>query len=160
MREIVAETMEHLILAWFDMRGTNALPREELLAVDASEPRTAAEKDKLNAAIDRLQREGLIENTEKGTFRRTEDGRVEVAGPRDATLYSRPGCHLCEEAKAVIAPLVARAGGQFHEVNVDESEKMKREYGLDVPVLLLGKEEVARHRVTTEMVKQALRDRK
>jgi hypothetical protein len=60
----------------------------------------------------------------------------------------------------VIAPLVARAGGQFHEVNVDESEKMKREYGLDVPVLLLGKEEVARHRVTTEMVKQALRDRK
>jgi glutaredoxin len=160
VRESVVETLEHLILASFEERGTNGLSREELLAGVMSEPRTTKEEAEANAAIERLEREGMLESTAEGLLRRTEDGRVEIAGTRDATLYSRPGCHLCEEAKAVIAPLVARAGGRFHEVNVDENEKLKQEYGLDVPVLLLGKEEVARHRVTTEMVKLALRKTK
>jgi hypothetical protein len=160
MRGMVAETVEHLILASFEDRGTNGLSREELLAGVTPEPRTAEDRAEAGAAIERLERAGMLESTAQGMLRRTEDGRVEAAGERDATLYSRPGCHLCEEAKAVVAPLVARAGGRFHEVNVDENEKLKREYGLEVPVLLLGKEEVARHRVTAEMVKLALRSRK
>ena len=46
-------------------------------------------------------------------YERTEDGRLALAGPLDVTLYTRPGCHLCEEAKAQIAPLLRRAGDAF-----------------------------------------------
>ena len=40
--------------------------------------------------------------------------------PRDVTIYSRPGCHLCEEAKAQIAPLLAEFGARLTEINIDE----------------------------------------
>src|SRR5579871_6333205 len=49
------------------------------------------------------------------TFLRTEEGRLQLAGPRDVTIYSRPGCHLCEEAKAQIAPLVKSSGARLTE---------------------------------------------
>src|SRR5260370_9059092 len=34
-----------------------------------------------------------------------EDSRLAACGPRDVTLYTRPGCHLCDEAKSAIARL-------------------------------------------------------
>src|SRR5271154_1046471 len=63
LREIVGETVEHLILAWFDARGLGGLPREDLLAGVRSEPRTAEEKHRVEAVIERLEREGLLEST-------------------------------------------------------------------------------------------------
>ena len=47
------------------------------------------------------------------------------------TLYSRPGCHLCEIAKERLE----RAGIAFHEQNIDGDLKLKEAYGWDIPVL-------------------------
>jgi len=47
-----------------------------------------------------------------GTYARTEEGRLQIAGPRDVTIYSRPGCHLCEEAKIQLAPLLQECGAR------------------------------------------------
>src|SRR5215470_6312155 len=67
-----------------------------------------------------------------------EDAKLAACGPRDVTLYSRPGCHLCEEAKAAIAPLLREFGASLREVNIDEYSDLKESYGFDIPVIFIG----------------------
>lgn len=76
-----------------------------------------------------------------------EDTRLAACGPRDVTLYSRPGCHLCEEAKAAIAPLLREFGAALREVNIDEDAILKERYGWDIPVIFVGPHKAAKHRV-------------
>src|SRR5216683_6309027 len=64
-----------------------------------------------------------------------EDERLARAGPRDVTLYTRPGCHLCEEAKAAMAPLLKEFAATMREVNVDKDSVLRERYGNDVPVV-------------------------
>jgi glutaredoxin len=87
-----------------------------------------------------------------------EDVRLAAAGPREVTLYTRPGCHLCEEAKAAIAPLLCEFGASFREVNIDEDSALRERYGWDVPVIFLGARKVAKHRVDVEQFRRQLRD--
>src|SRR5882762_2089486 len=58
-----------------------------------------------------------------------EDLRLARGGLRDVTLYTRPGCHLCEEAKAAIAPILREFGASFREVNIDEDSVLRERYG-------------------------------
>jgi len=76
-----------------------------------------------------------------------EDTRLAACGPRDVTLCSRPGCHLCEEAKAAIAPLLREFGAALREVNIDEDAILKERYGWDIPVIFVGPHKAAKHRV-------------
>jgi glutaredoxin len=87
-----------------------------------------------------------------------EDVRLAAAGPREVTLYTRPGCHLCEEAKAAIAPLLREFGASFREVNIDEDSVLQERYGWDVPVIFLGARKVAKHRLEVEQFRRQLRD--
>lgn len=77
----------------------------------------------------------------------SEDARLAACGPLDITLYSRPGCHLCEEAKAAIAPLLREFGAALCEVNIDEDSDLKERYGWDIPVIFIGRHKAAKHRV-------------
>lgn len=89
---------------------------------------------------------------------RTEDGVLAVAGPLDVTLYTRPGCHLCEEAKKKIAPLLHDAGARLREVNIDADSVLRERYDFDVPVVLLGTRKVAKHRVDIEQLRRQLEE--
>jgi glutaredoxin len=88
----------------------------------------------------------------------SEDQRLAAAGPREVTFYTRPGCHLCDEAKAAIAPLLAQFGAALREVNIDEDPVLKQRYGWDVPVIFIGAHQVAKHRVDIERFRRQLRD--
>ena len=92
---------------------------------------------------------------ESGTH--PEDARLAAAGPREVTLYTRPGCHLCEEAKAAIMPLLREFGGSLREVNIDGDPELRERYGWDVPVIFLGARKVAKHRVNIEQFRRQLR---
>jgi glutaredoxin len=87
-----------------------------------------------------------------------EDTRLAAAGPRDVTLYTRPGCHLCEEAKAAIAPLIGEFGAALREVNIDDDAALRQRYGWDVPVIFIGGRKVANHRINVERFRRQLRD--
>jgi len=87
-----------------------------------------------------------------------EDERLARATPREVTLYTRPGCHLCEEAKAAIAPLLAEFGATLLEVNIDEDPVLRERYGWDIPVLFIGAHKAAKHRVDLEQFRRQLRD--
>ena len=58
------------------------------------------------------------------------------AAPPGLRLLTRPGCHLCEEMKAKVAPLVARLGGTLAEVDVDADPALAERFGLEITVLL------------------------
>ena len=85
-----------------------------------------------------------------------EDARLAACGPRDVTLYSRPGCHLCEEAKAAIAPVLRQFGAALHEVNIDEDAVLKERYGWDIPVIFIGKHKAAKHRIDVARFRRQL----
>ena len=63
-------------------------------------------------------------------------GRRVRTGPRSLRLLSRPGCHLCEEMKAVVAPLLLKTGGILTVVDVDSDPVLLARWGNEIPVLL------------------------
>lgn len=87
-----------------------------------------------------------------------ENARLAARGPRDVTLYSRPGCHLCEEAKAAIAPLLREFGAVLREVNIDEDAILKKRYGWDIPVIFIGARKAAKHRVDVAQFRRQLQE--
>jgi glutaredoxin len=98
----------------------------------------------------------LPEKTPNGQSSSEEDARLAAAGELDVTLYTRPGCHLCEEAKGVMAPLLAEFGARLREVNVDEDAVLRERYGCDVPVIFLGTRKIAKHRVAAGQIRRRL----
>ena len=93
-----------------------------------------------------------------GQYTRTEDGRLQLAGPLDLTIYSRPGCHLCEEAKSQMAPLLTEFGARLTEINIDEDPQLRARYDYDVPVIIMGSRKIAKHRVDLVQFRRQLRD--
>jgi hypothetical protein len=91
-------------------------------------------------------------------YAQTEDGFLAIAGPLDVTLYTRPGCHLCEEAKKKIAPLLRSAGARLREVNIDADPVLRARYDVDVPVVLLGTRKIAKHRVDIKQLRRQLEE--
>jgi glutaredoxin len=65
----------------------------------------------------------------------------------EVTLYTRPGCHLCEEAKSLIEPLLAEFGARLREINIDTDPELRERYNVDVPVIFLAGRKIAKHRV-------------
>jgi glutaredoxin len=72
------------------------------------------------------------------------------------TLYTRPGCHLCDEAKLQIEPLLAEFGAQLREINIDGDPKLREQYNVDVPVIFVGGRKVAKHRVDIQQFRRQL----
>ena len=62
-------------------------------------------------------------------------------------IYSRPGCHLCDEAKAAI--LSAGCSDQFvlEEIDIESDEELLRKYKFDIPVVAINGVETFIHRV-------------
>ena len=56
-----------------------------------------------------------------------------MSAPR-VTFYTRQGCHLCEEARAVVARVCAELGESFEEVDVDTDPDLQDRFDEEVPV--------------------------
>jgi len=76
--------------------------------------------------------------------------------PLEVTLYTRPGCHLCDEAKLQIAPLLAEFGLRLREVNIDADPELRERYNADVPVIFLADRKIAKHRVDPNQFRRQL----
>jgi len=61
------------------------------------------------------------------------------------TIYSRPGCHLCERAKEVLRRVQSQAPFSLEEVDISQNPELLARYGHDIPVILLDGQEIARH---------------
>lgn len=56
-------------------------------------------------------------------------------------LYSRPGCGLCDQARAVLLAERERTVFAFEEVDVSGDDALELEYGIRIPVVLVDGEE-------------------
>lgn len=75
------------------------------------------------------------------------------------TLYSRPGCHLCDEMKAVI-DRIARAASEavtIDVVDISGDPELETRYGVEIPVLLVNGKKAAKYRVTDKELTRILR---
>ena len=77
--------------------------------------------------------------------------------PPVLTLLGKPDCHLCHEMRRVVERVAADAGLALVERDIAEDPELADRYRLEIPVLLLAGEEVARHRVTEAALRERLR---
>ena len=64
------------------------------------------------------------------------------------TLYTRPGCHLCDDARGVLL----RVGAPFTEVNIETDDALHARMLERIPVVALDGEELFEHFVDEEVL--------
>jgi len=74
------------------------------------------------------------------------------------TLYSRPGCHLCDEMKETVARATRSLPVELTEVDISTDADLERLYGLEIPVLLIDGKKAAKYRISTEDLLRRLGD--
>lgn len=149
------DELSRSILQVFDELGRDTVDLHALRELAGGNP--PARRDEVVQAVELLERSGHLETAGEADFyRRTEQGRLAVARALDVTLYSRPKCKLCDEAREAITPILREFGSALREVNIDEDKELKELYTNDVPVVFLGSKEIARHSVDTVRFRQAL----
>ncbi|HWX39411.1 MAG TPA: glutaredoxin family protein [Candidatus Sulfotelmatobacter sp.] len=149
------DSLEQKILAAFDLPDAAGATRPRALSLADPGGGSAEVKE----AVARLVAQGWLRPAEvRGMYVRTEEGRLQLAAPRDVTIYSRPGCHLCEKAKMQIAPLLKEFCARLTEINIDEDSDLRARYDYDVPVILVGARKAAKHRVDVAQLRRQLRD--
>ncbi|HZI50043.1 MAG TPA: glutaredoxin family protein [Pyrinomonadaceae bacterium] len=72
------------------------------------------------------------------------------------TLYSKPGCHLCEEMKLEIARANCAEVFELEEVNIESDPELWTRYRFDIPVLLIDGVEMFRHRLTSAAFRERI----
>jgi glutaredoxin len=50
------------------------------------------------------------------------------------TLYSRPGCHLCDVAREVVERVCADLGEEYDDVSIDDDPQLQARFGEEIPV--------------------------
>ena len=77
------------------------------------------------------------------------------------TIYSRPGCHLCDEMKGLVRRVAAEWPDaiSIDDVDIDTDPDLQARYGLEIPVLTIGGRKVAKYRISEEELRRTLRAR-
>lgn len=71
-------------------------------------------------------------------------------------IYSRPGCHLCDEAKRAIEAAECPDEYTLDEINIESDPELLRSYRNDIPVITINGVEAFRHRLTAEAFRERL----
>jgi glutaredoxin len=61
---------------------------------------------------------------------------------RTVTLYGRPGCHLCDDARAALERVRARHPFVLREVDIEADDALFKRYLERIPVVALDGEEL------------------
>jgi glutaredoxin len=72
------------------------------------------------------------------------------------TLYGKPGCHLCEEARAVILSVRLEREFELAEVDVSLDPGLHRRYGERIPVVAVDGEELFEYHVDPAALRERL----
>ncbi|MBA3243367.1 MAG: glutaredoxin family protein [Acidobacteria bacterium] len=72
-------------------------------------------------------------------------------------FYTKPGCHLCEEAKREIERAGVKDEYTFEEVNILSSIELQRRYGTEIPVVNINGTHAFKYSLTADEFRRALR---
>ncbi len=63
------------------------------------------------------------------------------------TVYSRPGCHLCDDVKAELERLRGRVAFELEVVNIDEDVELQQRFGEEIPVVFIDGRKAFKYRL-------------
>jgi hypothetical protein len=74
------------------------------------------------------------------------------------TIYSRPGCHLCDEMKAVVDRVASSVADavSVDVIDIENEPALESQYGLEIPVLLVNGKKAAKYRVAEKELRRLL----
>jgi hypothetical protein len=76
------------------------------------------------------------------------------------TIYSKPGCHLCDDMKTLVRRVVAHDPDlSLDEIDISTDGELVERYGLEIPVLMIDGRKAAKYRVTEEGLRRMLEGR-
>ena len=77
------------------------------------------------------------------------------------TLYSRPGCHLCDDMKAIVQRVVRGAPEPIaiDEIDISTDADLEARYGLEIPVLLVDGKKAAKYRIAEDALRRLLNEK-
>jgi glutaredoxin len=148
------ETIACRVLSLYDQLERDSLDLHTMFEfVGGNDPK---QREAVLDAVSELVKGKRLREGESDFYTRTEEGRLAIVGPREITLYTREGCHLCDEARIAITPLLGQFGATLREVDIDDDPILHGRYTNDVPVIFLGAEMVAQNRVDVPRLRELL----
>jgi glutaredoxin len=76
---------------------------------------------------------------------------------RRLTLYSKPGCHLCDDMKHVIEKVSATCPLELQVVDISTDPELLHRYGVEIPVLFVDGTKAAKYRITEQQLTARLK---
>lgn len=85
---------------------------------------------------------------------------MDAVSPVSLTLLTKPGCHLCDDAREAVAAVIAETGveASVTELNILEDEALNSRYWDEIPVVLIGERVHTIWRVDPARLATALRE--
>jgi hypothetical protein len=71
-------------------------------------------------------------------------------------LYGKPGCHLCDDARAVVERVCADLGEAYEEVSILDDPALLDRYGEEIPVTLVDGRQISFWRIDEDRLREAL----
>jgi glutaredoxin len=72
-------------------------------------------------------------------------------------IYSKPDCHLCDEAKRVLTEVRAHLPFELVEINIESDPVLYQRFRYDIPVVFVDGEKAFKHRLDRSAVERRLR---
>jgi glutaredoxin len=72
-------------------------------------------------------------------------------------IYSRPGCHLCDEAKGVIDRVRLRMTFEVRVINIETDPELERTYGQQIPVVFINGNKAFKYHVDEAELEKKVR---
>jgi hypothetical protein len=85
---------------------------------------------------------------------------VEAERAERITLIGKPGCHLCDEARAVVARVAEDTGAGWRELSILDDAELSERYWESIPVVLVDGEQHDQWRVDEGRLRDALAGRR
>ncbi len=76
------------------------------------------------------------------------------------TLIGKPGCHLCDDARAVVERVAADTGAGWQELSILDDDGLREQYAELIPVVLVDGEQHDFYRVDESRLRAALQGRR
>jgi len=80
----------------------------------------------------------------------------ESLSKRQVILFTRPGCHLCDDAKQAMEGADCANEYTLQEINIESDRELLRLYQFDIPVVTIDGVEAFRHRLTSETFRERM----
>jgi glutaredoxin len=79
-----------------------------------------------------------------------------MSTPIQVAFLTKPGCHLCDEMKGVLARAMRGLPVEVREVDISTDPALEERYGQDIPVLFIDGRKAFKHRVSERALRQRL----